>query len=609
MLKEPKSWKAIQKIEDPVIRQRWNDACDAEMRGIKEAHTYKLVDRPSGVRCIPLVWVFKIKQPLAGETIGRFKARCCLLGNIMLASDLDFASPTPRLSTFRYLLSYAAKTGAHVWSADVEQAFLNAAPAEPIYCTFPPGYEDPNGKVMFLLKNLYGSTTAPFQFNCLLSNSLLAQGFTPNEYDCCLFTKMVDNSLMLVLCYVDDSASVHISEKALDDFYKHCETPAGGNFRFGHLERSISRFLGFDIQRDPRGFILTQTPLIEKIFSSAKKHMPFGTSEEKTTTPIAKDTILNSAKPVDVHAMSASTQQWLIGFPFREILGGIGYVVLGTRPDSSYSYKSHGRFASNYDVEHCMSLLSFVRYLYQTKDLPLIICGTVGPLIGKSDADWNGTGEAKSTGGWIVFHGASPLSWAARSLTASARSTAEAEFMAIASLTVELVYLKRLIESIHGQHLPAVGLCPRIMDDSDIAKLGRTPVLDDSAFEVLRAQHGVGLDLPPPIVIFTDSLSAKAVAEKLWISDRMRHIKYSMFFIKSYIASGDIKLAYIKGPDLCTDIMTKPFGASTSAKGQQMEGFFKHRKEVLGHTHFRPISIAKGQRKLVPADAATLLKD
>ena len=181
--------------------------------------------------------------------------------------------------------------------------------------------------------------------------------------------------------------------------------------------------------------------------------------------------------------------------------------------------------------------------------------------------------------------------------------------MAIASLTVELVYLKRLIESIHSQHLPAVGLCPRIMDASDIASLGRTPVLDDSAFEVLRAQHGVGLDLPPPIVIFTDSLSAKAVAEKLWISDRMRHIKYSMFFIKSYIASGDIKLAYIKGPDLCTDIMTKPFGASTSAKGQQMEGFFKHRREVLGHTHFRPISIAKGQRKLVPADPATLLKE
>ena len=175
MLKEPKSWKAIQRIDDPIIREKWNEACRAEIQGLREANTYKLVDRPSGVRCIPLVWVFKIKQPKAGEDIGRFKARCCLLGNLMPASDSDFASPAPRLSTFRHLLSNAAKTGAHVWSADVEQAFLSAAPAEPIYATFPPGFEDPNGKVMFLLKNLYGSTTAPFQFKCYLANSLVAQ--------------------------------------------------------------------------------------------------------------------------------------------------------------------------------------------------------------------------------------------------------------------------------------------------------------------------------------------------------------------------------------------------------------------------------------------------
>jgi hypothetical protein len=191
-------------------------------------------------------------------------------------------------------------------------------------------------------------------------------------------------------------------------------------------------------------------------------------------------------------------------------------------------------------------------------------------------------------------------------MPASAKSTAEAEFMSMASLTVELVYLKRLIESIHNRNLPAVGLFPRIMDATDIETLGRPPILDDSALEVLRAQEGVGLDLPPQIVIFTDSLSAKAVAEKQWISDRMRHIKYSMFFIKSYIATGDIKLAFTKGPDLCPDIMTKPFGASTSAKGQQMEGFFKHRREVLGHTHYRSISMGGGKRKLIPADSASL---
>ena len=606
MLKEPKSWKEIQRIGDATIRDRWNAACDAEIQGLKDANVYRLVDRPSGVRCIPLVWVFKIKQPKAGEDIGRFKARCCLLGNIMLASDQDFASPTPRLSTLRYLLSWAAKEGAAVFSADVEQAFLSAPPAEPIYATFPPGYEDPNGKVMFLLKNLYGSTTAPYMFNNYLSNCLIAQGFTPNPLDVCLFTKMVEGSLMMVLCYVDDSAAAHINPKCLDDFYTTCGTAAGGGFRFGQLERSITRFLGFDIYRDPHGFIVSQIPLIEKIFKAAKPYMLIGTENDTTTTPIAKDTTLNSDRPVDVSTLSASDREWLVRFPYREILGAIGYVALGTRGDTAYSYKTHGRWSSGYNRDHCMSLLSFVRYLYQSRELPLILCDTPGPLIGKCDADWNGTGSSQSTSGGICFDGAAPLSWAARTIKASARSTAEAEFISMCSLSTELVYLKRFIESVHNTTLRPVGLLPRFMDAADAEQLGHIPTLDDSAVAVLRAQEGIGLDLPPQPVIFTDSMAGKAVAEKKWVSDRMRHIRYSLNFIKSYIASGDLKLAYMKGVDLCADVLTKPFGARYNSKGEQMESFIKHRREILGHSYYRPQQTGLGRLKLVRVDRASM---
>ena len=606
MLKEPKSWKESQRISDKTIRDRWNAACDAEIQGLKDANVYKLVNRPSGVRCIPLVWVFKIKQAKAGEEIGRFKARCCLLGNIMLASDQDFASPTPRLSTLRYLLSWAAKEGAAVWSADVEQAFLSAPPAEPIYATFPPGYEDPNGKVMFLLKNLYGSTTAPYMFNNYLSNCLVAQGFTPNPLDVCLFTKIVEGSLMMVLCYVDDSAAAHLNPKMLDDFYTTCGTAAGGNFRFGQLERSITRFLGFDIYRDPHGFIVSQIPLIEKIFKAAKPYMLIGTENDYTSTPIAKDTTLNSDRPVDVSSLSVSEKGWLLKFPYREILGAIGYVALGTRGDTSYAYKAHGRWSSGYDRVHCMSLLAFVRYLYQSREIPLILCDTPGPLIGKCDADWNGTGASQSTGGFICFDGAAPISWAARTIKASARSTAEAEFMSMCATGTELVYLKRFVESIHNSILRPVGLLPRFMDDADAAKLGRIPQLDDSAVAVLRAQEGIGLDLPPQNVIYTDSMAGKAVAEKKWVSDRMRHIRYSLSFIKSYIASGDLKLAYMKGADLCADVLTKPFGAHTNSKGEQMDSFIKHRREILGHSYYRPQQMGNGRLKLVRVDRASM---
>ncbi len=52
-------------------------------------------------------------------------------------------------------------------------------------------------------------------------------------------------------------------------------------------------------------------------------------------------------------------------------------------------------------------------------------------------------------------------------------------------------------------------------------------------------QAGAGMDLPPQTVIFTDLLSAKAAAEKTWISDsdRMRHISYSLYFVRSWGSS------------------------------------------------------------------------
>jgi hypothetical protein len=587
MLKEPKSWKAIQRIPDKIIREKWEAACKAEMDGIRQQGVYKLVDRPAGVKCIPLIWVFKIKQPKAGELIGRFKARCCLLGNVMEQSDQSYASPTPKLSTLRYALSWAAKTGAAVWSADVEQAFLLAPPAEPVYCSFPPGFEDPNGKVMFLLKNLYGSTTAPYMFNTYLSNSLILQGFTPSPYDPCLFTKMVNNSLMIVICYVDDSVAIHSDPKVLDEFYKFCETPEGGGFKFGQLEHSITRFLGFDIVRTDKGFILSQIPLIDKIFSIAKPWMAMHSSDLVTTTPIAKDTVLEASVPPDPSQFDTVDKVYLSKFPYREILGATGDVALGTRPDISFSYKTHGKWSSCYNRAHCESLLALVRYMYQTKNQPLILCNTPGPLIGKSDADWNGSSGALSTSGWIVFHGSAPISWASRTNKASAKSTAEAEFMSMSSLAIELIYIKRLVESIHNTEIPAIGLIPRVIDKSDISSGQRPLTIDDNAVSVLRTQEGLCLDMPAPLTIFTDSLAGKAATEKQWASDRMRHIRHSLYFIKHYIASGDIKLAYMPGADLCADILTKAFGSKTGAQGQQMEGFVKHRREILGQFHYR----------------------
>jgi hypothetical protein len=592
-LSEPKSYKAVLKIKDDFIRERWLKAMADEWNGLKEAGVYKLVERPSGIKCIPIVWVLKIKAPKLGEQLGRFKARAVLLGNLMEASPHGNSSPTPRLSTFRYLLSYAAKHNLFAFSADITQAFLSAAPATPVYASMPPGFEDPNGRVAFLLKNLYGANTGPYSFNCFLHNHLVSQGFEPNPYDGCVYTKMVGGSILIIMIYVDDSLAIHAKEEVLEEFYRYSATPAGGNFVFGQLERSPTRFLGFDICRVSDGFILSQVPLISKVYAAATPFMAFGTKDLKATTPIARDNKLGAATADDSASLTAPESAWLKKFPYRELLGAVGYIVLGTRPDATYSYKEHGRWASNYIRAHCESLLALVRYLYQTRDDPLVISSAPGHIHAKCDADWGGSSGQLSTAGWIVFDGDAPISWAARTNKASTRSTAEAEFMSINSVAVELIYIKRMLESIHQVDLGPLVLSPRLRNDGDRHPIEMIPGTE-TASEILRSQEGIGEGIPPPTIISTDSLAAKAIAEKPWISDKMRHVKTSLYFVRSYIASGDMKLYFLEGKYNCADIMTKAFGNKSDAKKEQIEEFIRHKQEALGCKRLKAIPAAKG---------------
>ena len=118
----------------------------------------------------------------------------------------------------------------------------------------------------------------------------------------------------------------------------------------------------------------------------------------------------------------------------------------------------------------------------------------------------------------------------------------------------------------------------------------------ETASEILRSQEGIGESIPPPtiMIISTDSLAAKAIAEKPWISDKMRHVKTSLYFVRSYIASGDMKLYFLEGKYNCADIMTKAFGNKSDAKKEQIEEFIRHKQEALGCKRLKAIPAAKG---------------
>jgi hypothetical protein len=152
----------------------------------------------------------------------------------------------------------------------------------------------------------------------------------------------------------------------------------------------------------------------------------------------------------------------------------------------------------------------------------------------------------------------------------------DAESLSISSRAIERIYLKRLVDSLHHASRPPVARGPRTLVASDCAEHGHTPLFDDSAIEIPRAQQRVQLDLPPQAVLYTDTLA------------------------------GDLKLEFVRGVDLCADTTTKPFDSRTILHGEQMDRVYEHRQEVLNQSHFRDQPAGGGKQQLMPKDSNTM---
>ena len=217
---------------------------------------------------------------------------------------------------------------------------------------------------------------------------------------------------------------------------------------------------------------------------------------------------------------------------YQSAVGSLLYLSTRTRPDITFAVNNIARFSSNPTTQHWTAVKRIFRYLKGTIHLGLLYeRNGLKKLIGYSDADWGGDcNDHKSTSGYLFLVGGTAVSWRSNKQTCVALSTAEAEYMALASAAQEAVVWMR-----------------------QLSKDMKTDVCE-------------------PTVIFEDNQSAICMAKNPQFHGRAKHIGIKYHFIREQVSNNTIKLRYCRTEDMIADIFTKGLSQEKFVKLRSMCG-------------------------------------
>ena len=134
---------------------------------------------------------------------------------------------------------------------------------------------------------------------------------------------------------------------------------------------------------------------------------------------------------------------------YQQAIGCLTYASVCTRPDIAAAVSSLSQFMSQPSVDHWSGVKRILRYIKGTLNYGLIFTEGDSVLRGYSDADWAGDLDTRrSTSGYVFMIGDSTVSWSSKRQATVAKSTTEAEYVALSHATQEAVWLRRLLTDI-----------------------------------------------------------------------------------------------------------------------------------------------------------------
>ena len=478
----------------------WLKAMNEEMKSIHKNETWSLVDLPKDRKAIGSKWVFKVKRDVNGN-VSRYKARLVAQGySQKYGTDYDEVfAPVVRQTTFRVLLSVAAKREYKVQHYDIKTAFLNGNLEEEIYMKQPPGFIKGN-KVCKLNKGLYGLKQAARSWNKAIHNVLMSNDYKQSKFDKCLYMKMNGVDACYILIYVDDIIIASNNMKMIDTI----ANKIGSKFEMTNLG-SIKQFLGMEVEKDNDGnFLLSQKNYIDKIVEDcglsdgkASKY-PLDTGYDK----LACDELLSNSKI------------------YQKIIGQLLYLSTNTRPDISASVSILSQRMCKPRKIDLNEVKRVVRYLKGTRNYKLKLSSSncEHGIVAYTDANWaESRVDRKSNSGYIFMLNGGTVSWCCRKQECVSLSSTEAEYIALSEGCQELTWLK--------------GIC-----------------------------NDMNVDIKKSTKVFVDNQSCIKLVDNQKFSNRSKHIDTKYHYIRDLSDKGELTLEYCTSEDNVADLMTKPLG-------------------------------------------------
>ena len=421
----------VDEVMSSSEKNHWLKAMEKEMESLDGNDVWELVELPEGQNPVGSKWVFKTKTNADGK-IERYKARLVAQGfSQKFGSDYDETfCPVVRMESVRTLIAMSVQYGLKLHQVDVTTAFLNGELEEEVYMRQPEGFVAPGREdlVCRLKKSIYGLKQSPRCWNTALDSHLKKMGFVQASSDPCIYRASSGKEPFLLLgVYVDDIVLATKTSARLEEVKK----ALAQKFDIKDMGK-LHHFLGMKIiQDEATGKVWIGQPAYTESLLQR-----FGMEMAKpVATPVDTSTKLMKTLADD----ECFDQR-----QYQSAIGSLLYLSVATRPDIAFAVSNAAKFSGNPAKQHWTAVKRIMRYLRGTANLGLVFTPQEsGKCVGYSDADWGGdTDDRKDICSRLAV--LLLVSWRSKKQTCVALSTAEAEYVALASAAQEAMWLRQL---------------------------------------------------------------------------------------------------------------------------------------------------------------------